>query len=78
VPRKKKEFAVASGEPDKQDSGQQAANSSLNLVALCRKKAKKHSMRNSFHLCLVDACQPFQLFLQPSRTVAAFATPPNL
>ena len=42
------------------------------------KQAKKHSMRNSFHLCLVDARQPFQLFLQPSRTVAAFATPPNL
>jgi hypothetical protein len=27
MPRKKKEFAVASGEPEKQDSGQQAANS---------------------------------------------------
>ncbi len=37
APRKKKEFAVAPGEPEKQDSGQQAANSSLNLVAQCRK-----------------------------------------
>jgi hypothetical protein len=37
MPSKKKEFAVASGEPKKQDSGQQAANSSLNLVARCRK-----------------------------------------
>jgi hypothetical protein len=41
------------------------------------KQAKKHSMRNSFHLCLVDARQPFQLFLQPSRPVAAFATTPK-
>jgi len=33
MPRKKKEFAVASGEPEKQDSGQQAAKSLLNSIA---------------------------------------------
>jgi hypothetical protein len=37
MPSKKKEFAVASGEPKKQDSGQQAVSSSLNLVARCLK-----------------------------------------
>jgi hypothetical protein len=34
MPRKKKEFAVASGEPEKQDSGQQAANSTINSTHL--------------------------------------------
>jgi hypothetical protein len=34
MPRKKKEFAVASGEPEKQDSGQQAANSPLTRTHL--------------------------------------------
>jgi hypothetical protein len=34
MPRKKKEFAVASGEPEKQDSGQQAANSTINSTPL--------------------------------------------
>jgi hypothetical protein len=32
--QEKKEFAVASGEPDKQDSGQQAANSTINSTPL--------------------------------------------
>ena len=32
--QEKKEFAVAFGEPDKQDSGQQAANSTINSTPL--------------------------------------------
>jgi hypothetical protein len=34
MPKKKKEFAVASGEPEKQNSGQQAANSTINSTPL--------------------------------------------
>jgi len=41
MPRKKKEFAVASGEPDKQNSGQQAANAPFTRTHL-QEMSKRH------------------------------------
>jgi hypothetical protein len=46
MPRKKKEFAVASGEPDKQDSGQQAATPLSTSLPDAANSAKKHAMRS--------------------------------
>lgn len=70
---RKKEFAVASGEPEKQDSGQQAANSSTSLPNAA-KQAKKHPMRAiPLPPPLVASYGPQRL----RRPVAVFATPPH-